>query len=59
MGHFLISLKLIILMINEILKLVQSKQDYGFIIQNVYYKYTNGSFNIDDEIYYYLKSNNT
>jgi hypothetical protein len=46
-------------MINEILKLVQSKQDYGFIIQNVYYKYTNGSFNIDDEIYYYLKSNNT
>jgi hypothetical protein len=46
-------------MINEILKLVQSKQDYGFIIKNVYYKYTNGSFNIDDEIYYYLKSNNT
>jgi hypothetical protein len=22
---------------------------------NVYYKYTNGSFNIDNEIYYYLK----
>ncbi len=32
MGHFFISLKLIILMINEALKLVQSKQDYGFII---------------------------
>jgi hypothetical protein len=32
MGHFLISLKLITLMINETIKLVQSKQDYGRII---------------------------
>jgi hypothetical protein len=29
---FLLSLKLIILMTNEALKLVQSKQDYGLII---------------------------
>jgi hypothetical protein len=29
---FLISLKMIILMTNEALKLVQSKEDYGFII---------------------------
>jgi hypothetical protein len=29
---FLISLKLILLMTNEALKLVQSKQDYGLII---------------------------
>jgi hypothetical protein len=32
MDHFLNPLKLIILMINEALKLVQSKQDSGLII---------------------------
>ncbi len=32
MGHFVISLKLIILMTNEALKLVESKQDNGLII---------------------------
>jgi hypothetical protein len=32
MGHFLISLKLIILLTNETLKLVKSKQDCGPII---------------------------
>jgi hypothetical protein len=26
---------------------------------NVYYKYIQGSFNIDNEIYYYFKNNTT
>jgi hypothetical protein len=33
MGLFLISSKLIILMTNEALKLMQSNQDYGLVIQ--------------------------
>jgi hypothetical protein len=45
-------------MINEVFKLVQPKWDNGFItLINVYYKYINGSFNIDNENYY-LKHNN-
>jgi len=50
---FLTSLKLIILMTNETLKLVQSKTKQWPYYTNAYYKYTHGSFNTDNENYYY------
>jgi hypothetical protein len=40
-------------MIDKPLKLLESKQWPYYT--NVYYKYTYGSFNIDNEIYYYFK----
>jgi len=50
---FLIPLKLIILMTNEALKLMQSKWNKWPYYINVYFKY-NGYFNIDNEINYYF-----
>ncbi len=49
-----ISLKLIILMINE-----NPKMRLWFYYTNVYYKYIHGSFNIDNETYCYFKNNIT
>jgi hypothetical protein len=43
-------------MTNEALKLVQSKQDFGLIIP-MYIINIHGLFNINNEIYYYLKNN--
>jgi hypothetical protein len=52
---FLIPLKLIILMTSEALKLVKSKGNYGPIIPMYIINIFKGSFNINNEIYYFLK----
>jgi hypothetical protein len=51
-------IKMIILMINEALKLMQSKRLWPYYII-VYYKCIHGSFNIDNDIYYYFENNIT
>jgi len=51
---FLISLKLIILMTNENLKISVVKMRLWPYYTNVYYKYIHESFNIDNETYCYF-----
>jgi hypothetical protein len=43
-------------MTNEALKLMESKRDNGPIIPIVYYKYTHGSFNVNNGSYYHFKN---
>jgi hypothetical protein len=59
MGLFFISLKLIILTTNGALNLMQSKQNCGLIIPMYTINILMGSFNINNEIYYYFKNNIT